>query len=223
MALRSKAISGGQPEAAFALTQARCIAHSSVVMSGKRVRSFLGSAFAVLLLTTLAGCGGPFSESTLEATRNQPSFGAIRQDPTAYKGRLVILGGKIAQVQNQKSATVLEIVQRPLGGGERPRATNQSGGRFLAVTPKFLDPSIYKRGREVTVVGRISGIQPGTIGKRSYSYPVATISQIHLWQPESSVGADADWAMMNWGYEPGMWGTGMGFFPGFGMPGFGMW
>lgn len=186
-------------------------------MNGKRVRIPLGTALAAFLLTSLAGCGGPFSESTLEATRNQPSFGAIRQDPTAFKGRLVILGGKVAQTQNQKNATVLEIVQRPLGSGERPQSTNESGGRFLAVTPKFLDPTIYKRGRLVTVVGRLSGVQPGTIGKRNYSYPVVSISQIHLWQPESSVGADADWAMMNWGYEPGMWGPGMGFFPGFGM------
>lgn len=139
----------------------------------------------------------------------------------------MIYGGKIAQVQNQKNTTVLEIVQRPLGSGERPSWTNQSGGRFLAVTAKFLDPTIYKRGREVTVVGRVSGVQPGVIGKRSYSYPIVAISQIHLWQPESSAGANYDWAMMNWGYEPGMWGPGMGFFPGYGMggfgPGFGMW
>ncbi len=188
-------------------------------MRSIQVRFPLGVALAVVLLSSLAGCGGPFSESTVEAAKDQPSFGALRQDPAAYKNRLVIFGGKIAQIQNQKNATVLEIVQRPLGGDERPSSTNQSGGRFLAVTPKFLDPSIYKRGREVTVAGRVSGIQPGTIGKRSYSYPVVSISQIHLWQPESSVGADYDWAMMNWGYEPGMWGSGMGF----GMPGFGMW
>lgn len=211
------------PKASFALTGGPPIADSSVMdgstmIADRWVRLPVALVVAALLLTVLAGCGGPFSESTVEAAKNQPSFGALRQDPTAYKGRLVIFGGKIAQIQNRKSATVLEIVQRPLGSDERPRSTNQSGGRFLAVTPKFLDPSIYKRGREVTVAGRISGIQPGTIGKRSYTYPVVNISQIHLWQPESSVGSDYDWAMMNWGYEPGMWGGGgMGFFPGFGM------
>ncbi|CAB4242636.1 Starvation-inducible outer membrane lipoprotein [Methylacidimicrobium sp. AP8] len=187
------------------------------------MRFLFASIMATLLLATLTGCGGPFPESTVEAAKDQPSFGALRQDPTAYRGRLVILGGKIVQIQNRKNSTVLEIVQRPLGGDQRPLSTNQSGGRFLAVTAKFLDPSIYKRGREVTVAGRVSGVQPGTIGKRSYSYPVISISQIHLWQPESTAGADYDWAMMNWGYEPGMWGPGMGFFPGFGMPGFGMW
>ncbi|MDD4933506.1 MAG: Slp family lipoprotein [Methylacidiphilaceae bacterium] len=188
------------------------------------MRLRLGLCLVALLLGTLSGCGGPFSESTLEAARNQPSFGAIRQDPTAYKGRLVILGGKIAQIQNQKNATVVEVVQRPLGSGERPSSSNQSGGRFLAVTPKFLDPTIYKRGREVTVAGRLSGVQPGTIGKRSYAYPLVTISQIHLWQPEMSGGADYDWTMMNYGYEPGMWGPGMGFFPGYGgFGGFGMY
>jgi outer membrane lipoprotein len=188
-------------------------------MTGKSVPLALGLPLVALLLGTLSGCGGPFSESTIEAARNQPSFGAIRQDPTAYKGRLVILGGKIAQIQNQKNATIVEVVQRPLGGDERPSSSNQSGGRFLAVTPKFLDPTIYKRGRKVTVAGRLSGMQPGTIGKRSYSYPLVTISQIHLWQPEMSGGADYDWAMMN----SGMWGPGMGFFPGYGMGmGYGM-
>ncbi|WP_142525450.1 Slp family lipoprotein [Methylacidimicrobium cyclopophantes] len=180
-------------------------------------RLILAISIAALLLATLTGCGGPFSESTVEAARNQPSFGALRHNPAAYQGRLVILGGKIAQIQNRKSATVLEIVQHPLGSGERPSSTDQSGGRFLAVTPKFLDPTIYKRGKEVTVAGRVSGVQPGRIGKRSYSYPVISISQIHLWRPVSAVGSDYDWAMMNWGYEPGMWGPGMGFFPGFGM------
>jgi ClpP class serine protease len=36
---------------------------------------------------------------------------------------------------------------------KEPKETKESGGRFLALVEKFLDPHIYRKGREITVAG----------------------------------------------------------------------
>ncbi|VVM07161.1 Outer membrane protein slp [Methylacidimicrobium cyclopophantes] len=166
----------------------------------------------LLLGLLVVGCS-PFSSEVKKQVRDQPSFGAIRARPSAYRGRMVMLGGTIAQTKNLKDVTLIEVLQERLDSSDRPIPSDKIGGRFLVRTSTFLDPSVYSKGRDITVVGRVAAPQPGVIGEKPYTYPVIAATHIHLWSQYTS----ADYA---WGY-PGMgWGWGypyMGMGMGWGM------
>lgn len=92
-------------------------------------------------------------------------------------------GGTIARVRNGVKHTWIEIVDEPLGGDARPIATDNSDGRFLARFGRFVDPAIYRRGREITIVGRLEPEQTHLIGKFPYRFPVVAVRSDYLWQP----------------------------------------
>ncbi|MDD4933507.1 MAG: Slp family lipoprotein [Methylacidiphilaceae bacterium] len=172
-------------------------------------------AACLMLVGLLAACS-PFSSDVKKQVQGQPSFGAIRSNPSAYRGRMVMLGGTIAQTKTLKDVTLLEVLQEKLDSSDQPISTDKIGGRFLVRTSTFLDPSVYSKGRDITVVGRLAAPQPGVIGEKPYTYPVVAASHIHLWPQYTA--ADAYWGYpgMGWGWGyPGM-GLGMGW-------GFGPW
>src|SRR5450756_1259572 len=77
-------------------------------------------------------------EYTRQADRTI-SFHEIRQDPELYKGKLVIIGGTIAQVGSTDHGTLLEVVERSLDYWGRPERTNKTGGRFMLLYPAHLN------------------------------------------------------------------------------------
>jgi outer membrane lipoprotein len=92
-------------------------------------------------------------------------------------------GGTIAQVSNRADdVTVVEIVSRPLYSGGRPIHDDRTDGRFLAEINEFLDPEIVKVGRDMTVVGRLSRRQAGTVGESSYLFPVVEVDTYRYWK-----------------------------------------
>lgn len=96
-------------------------------------------------------------------------------------------GGVIANIENQDNTTQLEIVQFTLDSNSRPKVTDNSAGRFRVKINQFLDPMIYKEGRELTVVGNITRSEMGYIGKHPYLFPVLLSQQLYLWQPEKQI------------------------------------
>jgi outer membrane lipoprotein len=109
-------------------------------------------------------------------------LGAVRAAPSAAVGKSVRWGGNIVSVRNLKTETQLEIVGRRLDGDGRPRDENRSDGRFLANVSGFLDPLVYKTGRDVTVNGHIEGTIDRAIGEFAYTYPVVRAADVHLWE-----------------------------------------
>ncbi|QDQ42546.1 Slp family lipoprotein [Methylacidiphilum kamchatkense] len=140
--------------------------------------------FFILLFFSTAtfSLAGPFTKEEKLILKTEPPFSAIMAHPEAYIGTRLFVGGVIAQVQNLPDRSLMEVIHKPLSKSFKvPLATDLSYGRFLVSTRKFLDPSIYTKGKSVTVIGRLSRVQPGIIGKRPYKYPVISASHIHLW------------------------------------------
>lgn len=137
---------------------------------------------ALAALLGVAGCA-----STPEALRGAPEFSPdvrqVRAAPESYLEVAVRWGGVIVAVENRASESVVEVVSRPLSRSGRPRETDQTFGRFLAHVSGFLDPAVYAQGREFTVVGRLHGLEPRTIGGYAYTYPLVRVTAHHLWPP----------------------------------------
>ena len=182
---------------------------------GSGFRARRRSVACLIFATLLAGCS-PFSSEVKKQVQGQPSFAAIRSRPSAYRGRMVMLGGTIAQTKNLQDVTLIEVLQEKLDSSDQPIDSDKIGGRFLVRTSTFLDPSVYAKGRDITIVGRLAAPQPGVIGEKAYTYPVVAATHIHLWPQYASTGGYWGYPGMGWGWGyPGM-GMGMGW-------GFGPW
>jgi outer membrane lipoprotein len=134
---------------------------------------------------------------------------AVRETPEQFIGTAVRWGGAIVSVRNLKDETVVEIVSRQLDGDGRPRAEDQSEGRFLAQVTGFLDPAVYAGKREVTVSGRVAGALRQSIGEFPYQYPIVRVEQIYLWEPRLQPNYDPyrndpwyPWGYPYWPYRP---------------------
>jgi len=136
---------------------------------------------AVFLL--LSGCAHVISQESRALVDPAITFSSLRAAPDAHAGKYVLLGGVIAGVQNEKDGSRLEVVQTPLDSDDLPEETSHSsGGRFLALSPSFLDPMVYKQGRRVTLVGQVEGKRDLPIDQVQYTYPVVLIREIHVWK-----------------------------------------
>jgi len=139
----------------------------------------------LVLLLALDACATAIPRAIREPAPGNVTVMQARAAGERLVGRAVRWGGTIASVENRTAGTLLEIVERPLDGDGEPRATDQTGGRFLARVSGFLDPSIYAKGRDVTVSGTLLAPVARTIGEYPYTFPVVETGQIHLWPREA--------------------------------------
>jgi len=136
----------------------------------------------VLLFALLSGCAPVISKDLRNQVDPNLTFQQVLQNPTAYKGAIVVWGGEIIEAVNQNDGTTLiEVFQRSLGWREEPKQTVASQGRFLALADRYLDPYIFRKGRRVTIGGEILGEEIKPLGKMDYHYPLLLCKQIYLW------------------------------------------
>lgn len=144
---------------------------------------------ALTLLLLLSGCA---TTSVPEAIREPPpgdlALPEVRGNVDARQGERVRWGGVIAGVENRADETWLDIVARPLAGSGRPQERGDSLGRFIARVEGFLDPAIYREGRQVTVSGSIDGALTRPIGEYPYRYVVVDTDTTKLWEPRVDAG-----------------------------------
>jgi outer membrane lipoprotein len=139
---------------------------------------------AALLVT---GCAAsPFPEALTRSVNRSLSVAQIRADPQAYRGTRVILGGEILATAPKARETEIEVLARHLDSGDAPERSDSSPGRFLVRMAGFLDPAVYARGRRVTVLGTVAGVEERPVGELPYVYPVIAAERIKLWPKEGA-------------------------------------
>lgn len=146
------------------------------------INSHLRFYAVIALLITANGCIHAIPPSVLKGVEREITFEILRQDPEAYRGKVVILGGNIIETRVLKDGTEIEVLQRPLNYDDQPSETGASAGRFIILHKEFLDPVIFKAGRPITVIGEVAGKQTRPLGERDYMYPVISARQVYLWR-----------------------------------------
>ena len=135
----------------------------------------------------VAGCAAsPFPEALTRSVNRSLSLAQIRGDPPAHRGEQVILGGEILATTPRPGETEMEVLSRRLDSGDAPERSDASPGRFLARMPGFLDPAVYARGRRVTVLGTVAGVEERPVGELRYVYPVIAAERVKLWPKEGA-------------------------------------
>jgi len=126
-----------------------------------------------LLILLLSGCAHVISKDLRTKSDLSLTLSQVRQNPDAFKEKLVIWGGEIIETVNQRDGTTqIEVFQRPLGWRGEPKETNYSEGRFLVFADTYLDPYTLRRGKRITVGGEIIGEKTKLLGEMDYRYPL---------------------------------------------------
>ena len=147
-------------------------------MPTRRSNLFVCIAMASLVI---AGCAPVIPSRALKEADQSLSFERLLDDPEAYKGKTVLVGGTIINTRNFPDRTLITVLQRPLGFRNKPTSEDISRGRFILYVPGFLDPAIYHPGRKITVVGSLVGKEVRPLGEIEYTYPVIQKNELYLW------------------------------------------
>ena len=142
------------------------------------MRKLLIAVLPMVFLVT--GCAHQISENSRALADRTIAFAKLRENPDAYRGKYIVLGGVIAAVKDVQEGTQLEVVQYELDSREMPDETSVSGGRFLAITPDILEISKCRPGTVVSLAGEIAGKKTQTLQGTEYSYPIVNIRELHF-------------------------------------------
>jgi outer membrane lipoprotein len=163
----------------------------------KQVAILLLGAGLAACATVPAPLQGQFANTTPRDTRNA--------------GSAVRWGGEIIKVEPKADTTCFEILGRELDGSARPLSREANGGRFIACRAGFYDPEEFERGRDLTVVGQVTGTDHGKVGEFDYAYPHVAADAIYLW-PKRSMYSRSPYYYDPWLYGYGPYGYGFGPF-----------
>ncbi|HTZ39218.1 MAG TPA: Slp family lipoprotein [Syntrophales bacterium] len=139
---------------------------------------------AVIASLLVCGCTSVLSSGILREADASIAFPDLQKDPGQYHGAVVVLGGQILEVVVKERETRVQVLQLPLGAGQRPDNRAPSQGRFLVVYERFADPLIYEKGRKITVAGVVEGDQAIMLHDRPYPMPVLLERETYLWKTE---------------------------------------
>ena len=120
-------------------------------------------------------------------------------------GERVRWGGEIISVDPGADATCFEVLSRDLDSSARPLARDDSNGRFIACRAGFYDPEVFVRGRDLTVIGSVTGTEMGRVGEFDYTYARVAAESVYLWPKRPLVIQQRN----HWGHDP-FWGPGFG-------------
>lgn len=159
----------------------------------------------------LQGCTYAISPEISHKADKTISFDRLQADPDEYKGKLLILGGIIAQTTAIKQGTLIEIEQKRLDYWGKPERMKRTGGRFLAFYPGYLDPLVYSPGRDITIAGEVQGISSPALGDKQYDYPVILTKEMKLWPVIRESWNKPQWIDPLYNYDPSSGGRGEGW------------
>ena len=134
----------------------------------------------IFLLAGLSGCVHPISKNVMATVDKGQTFSVVIQDPEAYIGSIVLWGGVIEKVLPGPGETRLIVSQTPLSSKGYPQ-TDATYGEFVAHTPRFLDPEIFRSEMKITIAGEIDGVEEKELGPEEVPRPLVRVIEIHAW------------------------------------------
>ena len=103
------------------------------------------------------------------------------QNIDSHKDIPVRWGGGIIDVENEEDFSLVQVLFYPLNYSGRPQLNDPHGGRFVIKSTEFLDPVVYAKDKEISVVGTLNGDIQRTVGKKVIRVPLIQSMAVHLW------------------------------------------
>jgi outer membrane lipoprotein len=109
------------------------------------------------LLWGLAGCTSVVPEALRGEVDRGVTYAQIAQDPEAYRGRVVVLGGEVLRVRPTGRDLELTLIERPLSPVDQSPMVGRASGGDLVVQVPGAARAEFREGFAVTVVGVVLG------------------------------------------------------------------
>jgi outer membrane lipoprotein len=129
----------------------------------------------------LGACATHIPPDIREAPPGNPGLELVRSDPAGHLSQRARWGGTIIETDNRTDTTWLTVLALPLRKNGEPISGEASSGRFIAIVPGFLDPSLYTNKRQITVTGTLLPVETRNVGEYPYQYPVVQVESHYLW------------------------------------------
>lgn len=153
--------------------------------------------YALVTCLLLSACSG-LPERLQNVPVTDVTYKQASQNLSKYDGTSVRWGGVIVEVKNEQNFTLVQVLSYPISYYGRPETREQSHGRFVIKSEKFLDPEVYEEEREITVAGTIKGDIERTIGNKTARMPLLLGEAVYLWPQNYGRGY--------YRYSPYYWG-----------------
>jgi len=135
----------------------------------------------LVLSCLLLGACTSLPQAMKDAHVADVTYAQVSQNIDSHKDALVRWGGVIIGVENSENLSIIQALFYPLNYFGRPKLGGAHGGLFIIKSPEFLDPIIYTKGKEITVVGILNGGIERTVGKKAIQVPLLLSTATHLW------------------------------------------
>jgi starvation-inducible outer membrane lipoprotein len=145
----------------------------------KRVRWFVLPIGCVTFL--LASCATIPSELTKQVDQDL-TFAEAKRAPERYRGKILLLGGTVSERMYLPGATKMLIHEHNVDYRNSPNLDGLSEGEFLVVVRPPVNPAQYPAGKPVTVVGKLTGVEPAT---GHGSLPSFDVLYLRSWESSS--------------------------------------
>jgi outer membrane lipoprotein len=146
-----------------------------------------------VLALLLHGCTYAISRSMTAQEDKTITFRMLQADPDAFKGKIIILGGTISQINTTKQGTLIEVIQKPLDYWGKPKRTKRTEGRFVVLHPGYLNTMIFTPGRQITVAAEVEGTRSKALGEMEFTYPLVLAKELKLWEVERQTWYTPGW------------------------------
>jgi outer membrane lipoprotein len=123
---------------------------------------------ALLFVVFLSSCSA-IPSHIMKQVDPKLTFIDAKNAPGQYRGKVFLLGGTVSKKNDLQDMTVLRVREHPLDSLNVPHVSAPSEGEFQVVIRPPVDPSLYRRGQRVTVVGKLIGVEAGTDGRQTQS------------------------------------------------------
>jgi len=156
------------------------------------------AGFASMLL--ISACSSHIPPEIKQPLDGAPSVTEVRAQADVFISQKVRWGGVILNTENKGQSSQLMVVAFPLNDDGEPQISDQSSGRFIAVTDEFLEPTVYSSERSITVIGKVLRTETMNVGEFPYEYPVLQVEHYYLWPVKET--ADYRDYPPYWWYDP---------------------
>jgi outer membrane lipoprotein len=136
----------------------------------------------IFTLLLLSACAHPITKETRAQINSKTTLAMVNDNPTAFLGQHLLVGGVVIAVESTEEGSLLEIMEWQLNHFAEPFYLDDAGRRFLVRSAETLDPTIYEPGVLVTLAGIVLGQEARLLGENRFDYPVLDMTEIHLWE-----------------------------------------
>jgi len=133
----------------------------------------------------------------------------VKGNPEAYRGKLMLAGGKVLSAKRLKEGTRIEVLQMPLNSDLIPEeGRERSKGRFVVMDmgdKHVVDPAVLEDNKLVTIVGEVIGSTTTNIDEVQATVPELALKHVTVWDRDRLHNRYRPYAGY---YPPYAWGYG---------------